>query len=153
MTDNVTLHDKTVETAKSYETVNPDDLVLLLARQDKAIADDPSLAQDPTLDPNYDDPTLDLAALKSLGQKILKEWNKRLYQLVCESSDDESRKKLIDAAGIGETALIGAVASVLLTIANPAIAAAAAAVIVKSFLIPAGGVVCDSWKEAIELDL
>jgi len=143
---------RTVETAKSYSTRSEDDLLLLLARQDKAISADPSAADNPELDPDYDDPTMSLDALKSLGSRILKEWNKRLFKLVCANADDADRKKLVDAFGMGETALVAAVASLLLTIASPAIAAAASVIIVKQFLLPAGGVVCEVWEEAIEVE-
>jgi len=146
------LETKTVEVAQSYQSLSEDDLLRLLARQDAAIQTNPDDALDPSLNPQYEDPGMSLAAIKAIGRRIMNEWNQRLYKLICEGSDDADRKKLTDAFGLGETALIGAVASVLLTIASPAIAAAAAAIIVKHFLLPAGGIACDVWEEAIALE-
>ena len=148
----MSIDDKTIETAKTYANRSEEDLLMLLARQEEAIKSDPDLAQDPALDPDYASAGMPAEALRSLGKKIMRRWNQALFDLVCKKDDDEDRKKLMDAFGLGETALIGAVASVLLTLTSPAIAAAAAAVIVKHFILPAGGIVCDAWEEAIEME-
>jgi len=125
---------------------------MLLARQDEVIKGNPDAAQDPTLDPEYAGAGMPAEALRSIGKRILRTWNKALFDLICTEKDDVQRKKLMDAFDLGETALIGAVAAALLTVTSPAIAAAVAAIIVKKFLIPAGGVVCEVWEEAIEMD-
>ncbi|WP_342078227.1 hypothetical protein [Yoonia sp. SS1-5] len=148
----MSIEEKTVETAQNYADRSEEDLLMLLARQEVVIKSDPAKAEDPTLDPSYESAGMPAEALRAIGKKIMRRWNQSLFELICKQKDDKNRQKLIEAAGIGETALIGAVASVLLTLTSPAIAAAAAAIIVKHFLVPAGGVVCDAWEEAIALD-
>lgn len=148
----MSIEDKTVETAKSYADRSEEDLLLLLARQDQELQQNPEAAQDPTLDPEYAGAGMPAETLRAIGRKIMQRWNKALFDLICKEDDDAERKKLVDAFGLGETALIGAVASALLAVTSPAIAAAAAAIIVRQFLLPAGGVVCDAWEEAIEME-
>jgi len=148
----MTKEDDTVAAAQTLQDRNVDDLLMLLARREEAIEADPSLADDPTLDVDYKSSGMPAETLRAMGRKIMLRWNRALFDLVCKSSDDADRKKLVDAFGLGETALIGAVASLLLTITNPAIAAAAAAIIVKHFILPAGGVVCETWEEAIDME-
>jgi hypothetical protein len=141
----------TIEAAKGYVDFDEDALLVVLGKQERAISENSVLAADPTLNPDYDSTVMGpLDDLKSVGKRILSRWNKELYKLVCGSEDNEDRVKLIEALNLGETAAIAAVASLLLAIAPAAVAAPLAALLVKSFLMPAKEELCDAWGEQLQ---
>lgn len=145
------IEEKTVAAAQSYENYDEDALLVILGKQESAIQKDYSLAADPTLDPEYDSTHMGLIDdLKGIGSRIAHRWNKELYKLICRSDDGEDRKKLLDALNLSEAAAIGVVASLLLAIAPAAVAAPLAALLVKTFLLPAKDELCEAWAEVVE---
>ncbi|SMF12484.1 hypothetical protein SAMN06265365_105207 [Tistlia consotensis] len=146
------IEERTIAAAQDFAAFDEDALLVVLGKQEKEIEKDPSLAADPTLNPAYDSTQMGIADLKALGARILSRWNKELHRLVCQAGDDVERKRLLDALNLGEAAAIAAVASLLLAIAPAAVAAPAAALIVKRFLEPAKEELCAAWSEMIELE-
>ncbi len=131
-------------------------LELLVGMQAKAIEKEPGLAKSISLEPQYDEATMGfLDDVRALGRRILKRWNRELNKLVCgtDSGSEKDRKAILDALDIGETAVIGAVATALVGLGVPLpIAAALAALIVKKFIWPAKDELCAAWSEAIKAD-
>jgi hypothetical protein len=127
-------------------------LELLLGLQERAIAENPALADDPYLAPQYDPHMGLLANLQSVGRRVALRWAKELHGLVCgsTSSDEEDRKKILDALNMGQAAVIGAVAAVLMPVLPAPVAAAAAVLIVKRFIWPARDELCTVWGEALQ---
>ncbi len=145
------IEDKTIAAAQSYNEYDEDALLVILGKQEFAINKDYSLAADPKFDPEYDSTHMGLIDdLKGIGARIANRWNKELYKLVCGSGDDEERKQLLDALNMSEAAAIGVVASLLLAIAPAAVAAPLAALLVKTFLMPAKDELCEAWAEAVK---
>lgn len=145
------IESKTVAAAQSFAEFDEEALLVLLGKQHKAIEMDTTLAADPTLNPDYDSTHMGLIEdLKVLGRRVAKRWNKELHKIVCGSSDDQTRKKLMDALNVGEAAAIAAVAGILLAIAPAAVTAPLSVLLVKSFLMPAKDELCDAWQEALE---
>lgn len=144
---------ETIAAAQNFGEKNDiDALMVVLGKQQKAIAQMPELAYDPALDPPYESTHMGLLDdLKSLGAKIAAKWSRSLYQVICGAdADNEERKKLFDALGAGEATAIGVVTAMLLPVVSPAIAAPLAAIIVKKFLAPAGTEICIFWGEQLE---
>src|SRR5215210_5217532 len=82
-------------------------LELLLGMREQAIKQDPSLADDPNFEPEYESHTMGpLDDIKAVGRRVLKRWNKELYGLVCGASvgDQEGRKAVLDSLQLGEAA-------------------------------------------------
>jgi hypothetical protein len=151
MSDCANIERRTVEAALRNASKDADALELILGKQEKAIERSPALGQDPTLDPPYDGTHMGLVDdLKRLGGGIARKWSRSLHEVVCGKGDSEERKKLFDALSLGEAAQIAAVASLLLPLTGPAIAAAAAPLIVRKFLTPAVEEVCDFWAEKLD---
>lgn len=152
MNDTTDIERRTIETALHYaETRDATALELILGKQEKAIEADPALKQDPTLDPPYDGTHIGLVDdLTALGRKIASKWSRNLHTLVCGKPDSAERKKLFEALSLSQTAQIGAVVSLLLPLTGPAIAAAAAPIIVTQFLSPVVEEACDYWAEKLD---
>lgn len=126
-------------------------LYALLGRQEKAIERRPELAQDPTLDPPYDSSHMGLVAdLKTLGRRIASKWSRKLHGSVCGEAGGEERNKLLAELNVSEAAAIALVTSMLLPLVSPAIAAPLAVIIVREFLVPAGGTICEFWEEKLD---
>jgi hypothetical protein len=128
-------------------------LELLIGLRDKAIEANPSLAADPDFEPAYESYTMGgLDEVKALGRRILKRWNKELYDLVCggKAGDQKERQAVLDSLHLGEAAVGAAVAAALLALGlAPALAAAVAPLIVKRFIWPAKEELCAAWGEQI----
>jgi hypothetical protein len=145
------IEDKTIAAAQSYEEYDEDALLVILGKQEAVIAKDHSLAADPTLNPEYDSTHMGVIDdLKRIGSRVAQRWNKELYKLICGSGNDEDRKRLLDALNVSEAAAIAVAASLLLAIAPAAVAAPLAALLVKTFLMPAKEELCEAWAEAID---
>jgi len=128
-------------------------LEILLAKRDLAIKAEPSLADDLGLDPKYAEPTMGVQELQALGRRIVARWNKELYGVVCAGGTafGKDRAALINALNLGEAAVIGAVASALLSLGVvAALAAALAPILVRRFIWPAKEELCTAWGEAIK---
>lgn len=144
------IEEKTIAAAQSYGAYDEDALLVILGKQEVALQRDYSLAADPSLNPDYDSTHMGLIDdLKGIGSRIAHRWNKELCKLVCGRGDNEERRKLLDALNVSEAAAIGVVASLLLAIAPAAVAAPLAALLVKTFLMPAKDELCEAWAEAV----
>ncbi len=142
---------RTIAAAQSYAEYDEDALLVVLGKQENAIMNDPTLAADPNLNPDYNSTHMGVIDdVKSLGRRIAARWNKELFAIVCGSGNNHARKELLDALNLGEAAAIAAVAGMLLAIAPAAVAAPLAALLVKSLLMPAKDELCDAWGEALE---
>lgn len=152
--DNLTANRAVAAAADFAADYDTDALLVLLGRQDKALASVPEEKSNPRFDPAYDKDHMGIIDdLKELGTRIAMEAAKGLQKLICGSDDPEvtkNREALMAAAGLSEAAAIGAVTSLLLTFASPVVAAAAAVVIVRLFLVPAGNEICEFWAEKLE---
>jgi hypothetical protein len=145
------IEDRTIEAAKSYAGFDEEALLVVLGKQEKVIAANPALAADPMLNPTYDSTHMGVIDdVKAVGRRVMKRWNRELYRLVCGAETSEERDKLLAALNLGETAAIAAVASLLLAIAPAAVAAPLAALLVKSFLLPAKDELCAVWGEELD---
>lgn len=146
------IEQKTIDAAQSfYNQFDEQALLVVLGKQEKAIAKDSTLASDPTLDPEYDSTHMGVTDdLKSIGKRVMSRWNRELHQLVCRKESNETREELIKALNLSEAAAVAAVASMLLAIAPAAVAAPLAALLVKSILLPAKEELCEAWSEALE---
>lgn len=85
-----------------------------------------------------------------LGKRIVDRLHRELYQLLCGDGGDASaeRDKLRKALKLEQAALIGAVATALMTLSVPALLAPlVAAVIVKSGIEPVWQETCKLWGE------
>lgn len=89
-----------------------------------------------------------------LGKRILRRWQKAIYDLVCgtEDADPQVRKTILNALKLDSSdALAAAVASVLISFFSvaPAVAAIVGVLFGKVLLPAAGEEVCSFWKERI----
>lgn len=129
-------------------------LELLIGMRTKAIEQNPALRDNIEFEPAYEDQTMGaLDDIRGLGKRILNRWNKELYTLVCvhEDDDQKARRAILGALNLGEAAVIGAVATALLTLGvAAAIAAALAPLIVKRFIWPAKDELCQAWGEGVK---
>lgn len=105
----------------------------------------------------YDGTTMGtLDDLRDLGRRLLSRWTRELYKVVCGSLDDDKtdRESIIKSLGIGDIAVGGAIAAVLVgTFAvAPAVATVIAALIVKRIIKPAGEEICEYWGEKLKAD-
>ncbi|MEH7876603.1 hypothetical protein V7799_02505 [Rhizobium laguerreae] len=89
-----------------------------------------------------------------LGKRILRRWNKAIYDLVCgtEEADPQVRKTIFDALKLNSPeALAAAITGVLISAfsVGPAVAAIVGVLFGKVLLPTAGQEVCSFWKERI----
>ena len=121
----------------------------------RAVKEIPALKDNVEFEPEYEAQTMGpLDDIKAVGRKILNRWNKELYSLVCnkKGDDQKGRKAILDSLSLSETAVIGAVATTLLTLGvAAAIAAPVAPLIVKRFIWPAKDELCEAWSEGIKM--
>lgn len=144
---------RTVESATRLgQTHDVEALYILLGKQQQVIEENPALAADPTLDPPYDSTHMGLVDdLRDLGLSIAALWARKLHGVVCgEEASAEDRQKLLSALNVSEAAAISVVASLLLPMVSPAIAAPIAVIVVKQFLVPAGGLICEHWGRMLK---
>jgi hypothetical protein len=91
--------------------------------------------------------------VRDLGKRIFKRWNREAHKLICggEDLDKKDREALANAFGLGDAAVAGVVASLLITQFGlaPAIATVVAALVIKRFFRPAYDEFCDFWKEKL----
>lgn len=128
-------------------------LEVLLALRQRALERDPGLNDNVDFEPQYDSTTMGaLDDLKDLGRRILKKWNKELYKIICANGGyEKDRKAVIESLNLGEAAVIGAVATALLSLGvAAALAAVLAPLIVKRFIWPAKDELCAAWGEALK---
>lgn len=146
------IESRTIEEAQRLAAgADTEALYALLGRQDKAIARQPELAQNPALDPAYDSSHMGLVDdLRTLGRRIANQWSRKLHDLVCGQAGGEERNKLLAALNVSQAAAIALVTSMLLPLVSPAIAAPLAVIVVREFLAPAGTTICDFWGEKLD---
>lgn len=91
--------------------------------------------------------------VRDLGRRIFRRWNREAHKLVCggEDMDKEDREKLAAAFGLGDAAVAGVIASLMVSSFGvaPAIATVIAALVIKRFFRPAYDEFCDFWKEKL----
>ena len=131
-------------------------LLLLIGMREQALAAEPARKDDPHLAVSYDDPTMGpLDDIRRLGKRIMTRWNKELFAIVCgnETVDSKERADLLNSLNLGETAVIAAVAGVLISLGvGAAIAAPLAPLIVRRFIWPAKDELCVAWRESIDAE-
>lgn len=151
MTNIADLQQQTIAAAQDLAGMDETALYVLIGSQEKAIASDPFLAFDARLAPGYDTAHQGLLdELKTIGERIADKWARALFELVCGGkADDAARTDLFSAVGLSEAAAIAAVTALIMPLVSPPIAAAVSVVIVKKFLIPAGGEICLYWDEQL----
>lgn len=89
-----------------------------------------------------------------LGKRILKRWNKAIYDLVCgtKEADPEVRKTILSAMKLNSPeALAAAITGVLISVfsVGPAVAALVGVLFGKVLLPAAGEEVCKFWQERL----
>lgn len=143
-----------IDAANIHARKDEASLEVLLGMIEKEIERDPAAKETAFLEPKYEGTAMGpLDDLKRLGLRILKRWNKELNQLVCggKSDDSKDRQAILNSLGLGEAAMIAAVAGALLSLGVFApLAAAMAPLIVKRFIAPAKDELCEAWGEAIK---
>lgn len=90
----------------------------------------------------------------ALGKRILKRWQKAIFDLVCgtEGVDAQAKKTILDALKLNSPeALAAAITSVLISAfsVGPAIAAVVGVLFGKVLLPAAGDELCGFWKERL----
>jgi hypothetical protein len=89
-----------------------------------------------------------------LGKRILKRWNRSIYDIVCGTpdADPQARKTIMDALKLNSPeALAAAITGVLIATfsVGPAVAAVVGVLFGKVLLPAAGEEVCKFWKEKL----
>jgi hypothetical protein len=139
-------------TAEAERLYDKDESALLVSIGQRELAVKTDAAAPIEGDFTYAAETMGLDDLKDLGRRILKRWNKELYEIVCPAAGatGKEREDLLKALNISEVAAIAAVTGLLLPLGVPApVAAPLAALLVKKFLLPAKDELCIKWGESI----
>ena len=91
-----------------------------------------------------------LETVRDFGKRIFERLQREAHDLMC-GDDDADRSDLLDAIGVGETAVAAVLAGLIVTHLGvaPAIAAVVAALIIKRFFRPAYEEFCAVWKEKL----
>src|SRR4051812_40740064 len=122
--------DEVIAAANSLKEQDEAALELQIGLRAKAIERDESLKSNPNLSPQYDNTHMGLHEdVQALGRRILLRWSRELHSVVCGSNpaDAQKRQTVLDALNLSESAVIGAVAGVLIALGLfPALAAAVA---------------------------
>jgi hypothetical protein len=89
-----------------------------------------------------------------LGKRILKRWNKAIYDLACgtDGVDPEAKKTIMDAIKLGKPdALATAITSVLIGVfsVGPGVALVVGVLFGKVLMPAAGQEICTFWKERL----
>jgi hypothetical protein len=127
-----------------------DQLYQQLGMRSKALAQDPTLAGSFDIKVMYDGAAMGpMEDVIAFGKRIFNIWTVQANKLVCgtEAEDSADRKKLVDALGIGETAVAVALAAIIVTHLGlaPVLAAVIAAIIIKRFFNPVYKEFCTAW--------
>jgi len=92
--------------------------------------------------------------IREFGQRLFQRWNRAAYGLICgkEAENEEERKKLRDAFGMGKVTFGAVMAGFLVSTfaLAPAIAAVVAAIVVKLFFHPTYVEFCQTWGKKLE---
>jgi hypothetical protein len=117
------------------------------ARESRVVQDNPTLVHDaPAMGPLDD--------LRELGRRVLRRWSRELYRVACggEDEDGRDRESILKSLGLGDVALGGAIASILVGSFGvaPAVATVVGALIVKRLGGPAAEELCRFWGESLE---
>lgn len=96
---------------------------------------------------------LSMEDLREVGRRIFARIERQVFDVFCgtSESDEEDRRKITEALGLGEAAMAAALVYFMtstLAIA-PAIATLIAALLVRRIFLPAGQEVCTFWSEKI----
>jgi hypothetical protein len=152
MTSIADLPQQTIAAAEDLSELDLTALYVLIGSQEKAIDRNPVLAFDARLAPGYDSSHQGIVdELKTIGERVANKWARALFELVCgDKANDPVSTQLFSAVGMSEAAAIAAVTALIMPLVSPPIAAAVSVVIVKKFLIPAGGEICLYWGEQLE---
>ena len=131
-----------------------DQLLEQLGIRTKAIQADPAVSGSFQPDVAYEATTMGVMDdVKELGRRIFKRWNREAFKLVCggEDLDKKDREELANAFGLGDAAVAGMIASLLVSSFGvaPAIATVVAALVIKRFFRPAYDEFCELWKEKL----
>ncbi len=143
--------------ARDLAALDEDMLLAELDRRVTLLALDPSVADRPSLPLLVVSEGLEggVPAPGRLARRLLGRWEREAHGLFCggETEDAGERKTLRTALGLGDEALVGALAAWLVSgpIGVPAVLAGVlAAILVKRFGGATAEVVCDSWKERLD---
>jgi hypothetical protein len=132
-----------------------DQLYKELGMRTRALALEPSrMAGSFDLSVTYDKAAMGpMDDVLELGKRIFTIWTVEANKLLCgtEAGDQEDRKKLQEALGLGETAVAAALAAILVVHLGlaPALAAVVAALIIKRFFNPAYKEFCKTWTNSL----
>jgi len=92
--------------------------------------------------------------LRDVGRRLLKRWMRELHKVACGDADQDKadRESIIKTLGLGDVAVGGAIAAVLVGsfAVAPAVATVIAALIVKRIVEPAGQEICKFWDEQLQ---
>ena len=132
-----------------------DQLYSQLGIRAKALAVDPSIGGSFDPDVTYDEAEMGvLDDVREFGKRLFRRWNRELNELICGSDPDgrEERMQLARALGIGDTAAAAYISVLLVTSFGlaPALAAVAAAIIIKRFFRPALEEFCSAWQARLD---
>ena len=132
-----------------------DQLFEQLGVRAQAIAQRPELAGSFEPAVTYDQVAMGpLDAVRDIGRRIYRRWEREAYLLVCGQEDEESgdRESLMAAFGIDGSAVAAILAAGLVSQLGlaPAIAAVVAAILVRRFFRPAYEEFCAAWGERLE---
>ena len=118
----------------------------------KAIQENPGLSS--SFDPaaTYDQSTMGiLDDVRNYGKRLFRRWSAEGYKLICgdDPEDEEDRKELADAFGLGGNKAASVMAAMLVAQLGlaPAIATVIAAILIKRFVLnPVYEQFCATWK-------
>lgn len=138
------------------QQADDDKLLETLGAYSKAYASDAAKFSAPAASIPLDMATMGpLDGLVEIGRRVLKRWQKVIYDLVCGGggeTDKDARRTILDSLAINSPeALAAAVAGVLISTFNvgPAIATIVGVLFGRLLLPAAGEVVCEYWKEQL----
>jgi hypothetical protein len=119
------------------------------SREAGVVEYNPTLVHDTTVMGRLDD-------LRELGRRVLRRWNREIHRVACGGAqeDGKDRESILKALGVGDIALGGAIAAVLIGSFGvaPAVATVVGALIVKRLGAPAADEICKFWAESLADD-
>jgi hypothetical protein len=134
---------------------SPDQLYEILGMRAKAVEED--VGQQGTFEPEvaYSDHMGAMEDLQKLGRRIFAKVHLQAYGLICgsDSDDEDDRRKVIGALGIGWSAAVVTLSGVLVSSfgIGAAIAGVIAALVINRFAKPVAEEgykgMCELWKE------
>jgi hypothetical protein len=91
--------------------------------------------------------------LREFGRRVFRRWNVQAWELVCgtDADDSKDRDDFLGAISIDRSVATAALAGLLVShlALAPAVAAVAAAIIMKRFARPLYDEFCSSWKGSL----